>query len=204
VIKYIRSGWQCPVQSKGNYAHGRFHCHVSADLNNQLDYVAVYFIMESEEKSVERFWSKVDIKGVDDCWEWRAAISSDGYGEVNYRRHMISAHRLSYSLSNGSIPSGMFVCHKCDNKLCVNPSHLFLGTPKDNSHDMSVKGRHYLAYIRKNAPDGTKWCGRCKKYLPVEVFKKNSGNEDGLDYYCLSCHRLVQNEYNAIKRLSRA
>ncbi|MCH8067616.1 MAG: HNH endonuclease [Nanoarchaeota archaeon] len=85
------------------------------------------------------FFSKVDKSK--DCWEWQARRSPDGYGEVGLNHKRYLAHRVSYSISNGYIPQGMFVCHKCDNPPCVNPDHLFLGTADDNMKDMVSKGR---------------------------------------------------------------
>lgn len=90
-----------------------------------------------------RFWSKVEVtENPDDCWNWKAkAKSGHGYGIFNLGDHQSNAHRVSWMLSNGPIPDGLFVCHKCDNPRCCNPNHLFLGTPKDNTDDMNRKGR---------------------------------------------------------------
>jgi hypothetical protein len=88
----------------------------------------------------ERFWSKVAMG--DGCWMWCGAVKPNGYGHAHGEgQKQYSAHRLAWELVNGPISGGLHVCHSCDNRQCVRPSHLFLGTNGDNMRDMVRKGR---------------------------------------------------------------
>jgi len=88
----------------------------------------------------QRFWSRVDKTG--SCWLWLGARNKGGYGHSRYANGRNGdAHRVAWTVTNGDIPDGLMVLHSCDNRLCVNPAHLFLGTQLDNMRDMDAKGR---------------------------------------------------------------
>ena len=89
----------------------------------------------------DKFWSFVDKRGKDNCWNWKGTHFKQGYGRMYH--HSIKepkAHRLSYIINIGKIPNRLLVCHTCNNRSCVNPNHLYTGTNEDNMKDLADSG----------------------------------------------------------------
>lgn len=105
----------------------------------------------------ERFWASVD--KTETCWLWRGKLTA-GYGSMMVDGKAYRAHRWAYERFVGPIPEGLFACHKCDVRNCVNPDHIFIGTNADNVRDMVAKGRNKLP--RQNPALKT----RCKNGHP--------------------------------------
>jgi hypothetical protein len=123
---------------------------------------------------LDRFWSRVD-KGAG-CWEWTGG-KSDGYGQLcdEYGRK-VRAHRYSYTIHHGPIPSGRVVRHTCDNPGCVNPSHLLLGTQLDNAADRDVRGR--------NGHSNKSHCPQGHGYVPTNTYVDPRGKR-----HCRTCRK---------------
>lgn len=100
---------------------------------------------DTKERTVffSNFWSRVDIKGPDDCWEWKGSCYEFGHGQATLlgTGKQTRAHRIAYAWVNGEIPDGLQVHHTCDNPPCCNPEHLWVGTQADNMRDMANKNR---------------------------------------------------------------
>jgi len=112
-------------------------------------------IPELSERDENRFWSKVDVKGEGECWEWSGCKFANGYGVFRLSGKNYRAHRIAYVLVIGPIPDETLVCHKCDNRACQNANHFFLGTQKDNIQDMLKKNRGNRATGDRN---GSRTC----------------------------------------------
>ncbi len=102
-----------------------------------------------KQEAADRFWARVDRDGpipahvpeIGPCWLWTGAINGSGYGNVRVDGAVRPTHRVSFEIAIGPVPVGLEVCHRCDNRPCVRPDHLFVGTSRDNKQDSVRKGR---------------------------------------------------------------
>ena len=135
---------------------------------------------------MKRFWDKVNIRGKDECWNWAASSRGNEYGCFKYQNKVIDAHRFVWFLTYGYFPEKL-VCHKCDNRKCVNPKHLFLGSYLDNLKDSINKGRDMGKHLRKVITDGKAWCSGHQDYILINNFGKDKNRANGLKSYCKEC-----------------
>lgn len=150
------------------------------------------------ELAKERLLSRVE--KTDSCWLWKGALSSRGYGSMTFMKKGWSAHRLAYTAFRGDIPDGLFVCHSCDVRACVNPDHLWVGTGLDNQRDARSKGR-LSAQLYADSPlfrrrVRCKW-GHEYAVVGVHVQVKRDGR---VGRSCGECRRLRDASRNDGKR----
>lgn len=114
---------------------------------------------------MERFWNKV--KKTQKCWKWLGAKGKGGYGKIMFSR-------FSWELHYGPIPEGFVICHHCDNRICVNPHHLFLGTLGDNLEDMTKKGRRATG-LKVAHPGSKNPSAALTEQQVLEIRKRSTG-----------------------------
>lgn len=105
---------------------------------------------------LDRFWSKVDKRGPDDCWLWTSSTVNGGYGIFSHGKERTRAHRFAWTIAHGPVPDGMFVCHSCDVPGCVNERHLWIGSNAENLADMAAKGRKVTTPMNGESNGGAK------------------------------------------------
>lgn len=146
--------------------------------------------MPSKYKSVEeRFWAHVH--KTEGCWNWTAAVRGAGYGAFLVNQKNYGAHRFSYLLTKGEIPKGLCVLHACDNRRCVNPAHLSLGTNKDNTADMISKGR--------GKEQKKTHCKNGHAFTPENTFITPRPNRPSPERVCLICVKERKRKYEQLK-----
>lgn len=125
------------------------------------------------------------------CWEWTGALNGTGYGQLTYKGKHMTAHRFSFSALVEPIRDGMWVLHHCDNRRCVNPRHLYQGTPIDNRADALNRNRWANPLAARTA------CGRGHSYANGEYRIASDGSRE-----CRVCNREYKRAYRAARKVA--
>jgi hypothetical protein len=134
----------------------------------------------------ERIKNRISILPSPGCWNWTACKTNRGYGKTSLNGMTTYVHRAIWVINFGEIPTGMYVCHKCDNPSCCNPEHLFLGTQKDNMRDCANKDR----INRTNGNTNKKFCKHGHEFTDENTHINKKGHRQ-----CRKCDKEWHNKY---------
>lgn len=107
-------------------------------------------VVITNDNATSRFWKHVDKECANGCWEWRGYVENTGYGRIRSEGRLVLSHRYSFAIHNGGCCDATDLLHKCDNPLCVNPEHLYAGTPGDNMRDRTERRRTHSRLTPEN------------------------------------------------------
>jgi hypothetical protein len=174
------------------------------DLNNQPNPTEGFFMGlktgPTPRPAEQRFWEKVNkasgyiAPNMDtECWEWAGATLPKGYGVFSPSKgERFYTHRLSWEMHHGEIPDGLLVCHHCDNRKCVRPHHLFLGTAKENTHDMIAKGRNSKGENHINSKMTWETVNEARRLFTDGAAVKELARQFGISY--MTMKTIITNE----------
>lgn len=142
---------------------------------------------------MDRLWNRTKRDPETGCLEWQGATYPNGYGAIKVDGKVMGTHRLSYTLTKGEIPEGLFVCHTCDNRLCIEPSHLWAGTARENVLDMHEKGRYRCAMRERTH------CNKGHEFDEENTYMKDVKGKPPIRV-CLTCRRDYDREWKRSMR----
>jgi hypothetical protein len=162
----------------------------SPTVHHEVDSI---YTPEQKLRRIERIKRKV-VVDANGCWIYHGQTLASGYVHIRFGNRLWAGHRLMYAMAREPIPPGMFVCHRCDVRNCINPDHLWLGTPKQNSVDASQKGR-VIGQTKQNCPlghplsgenlyvsSGRRHCRACRKVATLAYYTRTHVRKRGGPY----------------------
>lgn len=153
---------------------------------DDLRAMTVHHALTHSDRYEDRFWHQVDVRDESDCWLWQGHVGQDGYGQIMRNGDIKRSHREAYRLDNDGVAEGV-VCHHCDTPLCVNPEHLYDGTPTSNAQDASERGQlsmgedHYESKVTEEDVRDIR-----RRYEEEDITQPELADEYGLSRQAIS------------------